>query len=142
MVDIIIKFLASNFAVLSGMVYILLKIFVKIGIHRLAKTTSPIDNWSMYIWTNVDLGILAASISITMHYPEKVNYNYQQSVVWYLFVTFSIIISTIFYGLFLKRRQILNGISPLKNMQLFGNMFFCTFFGVTPFIETISKLKV
>lgn len=141
MIDSILKELGTNFALVSGPFYIAAKIFIKTMIHRLAAHQSPIDNWTTYVWTSVDLSFLSVSISIATNLPERANFDYHMSVAWYIVICTCFILSCLMYGLFVMNRQKLNGVNPLTSRRLLFNMSGCGFFGIVPFFETINRLQ-
>jgi len=118
----IFDYITKNFIIILSFSYIISKIFSKALIRNLIGI--PSDSWEIISWFSVDvafitLGICVAKINICA-LPSEIK------VVWFFGLVLIIFLSTIFYGFFIKRKNIIKT-APIKDLRLFFNITFSYF---------------
>lgn len=137
--NIINIFSGQLFIPLMGLFYLMAKLIIRNYIHKLIMDGGErVDLWPVVAWFGVDLAVLTLTLSITIKAPQMKGYAYQESVVWYVFMGFFIIMSCLFYGTFMKTRKSLSNISPLKSFKLFILLILCIITGAAFFTPTLK----
>ena len=116
--DFFILISGKLFALFISLSYLVSKIVLR----HILKTfvTIAYDIWDSIAWFAVDIAILNFSISIALRIPHKYNWNYEQTVVWYILLTCTFLISCVLYACIIKARGNQKKRTPLNSFRLFS----------------------
>ena len=145
----IVTFLGNNLVIFSGVLFLVLKVVLRLLIHRMIfvddgqpSDRSLLDGWPVFAWAYTDLGLIGLTISFTMDYPGIKNYDKAGCIVWYILIIFSLFCSYLFYGLFIRERKSKGVASPHQNGWVLMYLLFCCAFGAVPFGIIANNLVI
>jgi hypothetical protein len=138
--DAFVNSLTGNlFGAAISLFYLIAKLTIRLIVHRLVR--QPYDKWGTFAWFSVDVAVLTLALCISSRVTERLNFTYEEAAWWYLLLGFSIMISSLCYGDFLRQKKKLKKTFPLKNWRLATCLTVDWFFGLAFFLPTINALK-